>query len=105
MKTTHLVKIAFAASTLFVASCLYVPWQRTIDFTQPRVASVHTHQPLGYSLIFNPPAEPNSGYTVGFRVDFDRLFLEWAILAVLTVLSLLPVIIKPVAPSPKEPLA
>ena len=63
---------------LFVAAALYPPWYS-------KVAS-HAPRDLGYRVLFSPPAvAPGSEYTgyIG-RVDFDRLGVEWAIIAVIT---------------------
>jgi len=57
--------------SVFIISCLFPPWQNTD-------ARFHNHAPAGYSLIFDPPTNPDRNPWNAVQIDFGRLFLEWA---------------------------
>jgi hypothetical protein len=49
-----------------------------------RFLQYHSRKPAGYALIFYPP-KPQADYAAfGVKIDFGRLFLEWAALAAVT---------------------
>lgn len=78
-------KILIVAATLFVLTSIVPPWQYTED--RNGESGFHSKKPAGYSLILAPP-EPERGSFrseyYGVQIDFGRLFLEWAVLAVAT---------------------
>ena len=75
-------------ASLFILSCLFPPWQGTVDTTAfsrgggfGSEPGVHSRKPAGYSLLFDPPTQSADS---GVQIDFGRLFLEWAALATVT---------------------
>jgi hypothetical protein len=58
---------------VFVAAGFYPPWY---------VKAGAAPEDLGYRVLFSPPIVSLPNYTG--RVDFDRLGMEWAIIAVIT---------------------
>jgi hypothetical protein len=104
-KTSPAKQIIKWAAIVFVASCLFPPWQYTAGSVHsvsepqpprppraPRApqpprpprptpygnGGFHSRKPAGYSLLFDPPTGN------GVQIDFGRLFLEWAALATVT---------------------
>jgi hypothetical protein len=70
------------AAIVFAASCLIPPWQYTAD--RNGGYGFHSREPAGYSLLFDPPTNPNRTEGHGVQIDFGRLFLEWAAFAAVT---------------------
>ena len=83
------------AGIVFVASCLFPPWQYTADHNGN--GGFHARKSAGYSLIVCPPAPEHSGVAFGVQLDFGRLFLEWAALAAVTGMGWL-LFVKPAKP-------
>jgi len=88
-------KLIITALVAFILTGLFPPWQYTVDkssvsgFKQgfgyvPPSQGVHSRKPAGYSLLFTPPANPDSSAGNGVQIDFGRLVLEWAVLAAIT---------------------
>src|ERR1035441_7081244 len=107
-KTSPAKRIIKWAAIMFVASCLFPPWQYTAGGVQsdseppimkptepprpprpprsprpfqPAPHGFHGRKPAGYSLLFDPPTNPDTYAGGGVQIDFGRLFLEWAALA------------------------
>jgi hypothetical protein len=76
MKSSPAKRIIKWAAIIFVASCLIPPWQFTAD--RNGNSGFHSHKPVGYSLIFSPPTNPDQYQWSGVQIDFGRLFIEWA---------------------------
>ena len=74
--------IFISAAALFVLTCLIPPWQYTAD--RNGEYGFHTRKPAGYSLIFSPPVPENKRFFFGVGIDSSRLFLEWAVIGVVT---------------------
>ena len=67
------------ALLLGLLSCIYPPWQYTVD-------SVHggrSVKPAGYYLIFLPPAPKSDSLWDGVRIDIFRLLIQWIIIILL----------------------
>ena len=75
-------KLVITTIAIFVLTCLFPPWQYTVD--RNGSYGYHSRKPAGYSLLFNPPTNPDRIYGNGVQVDFGRLFLEWTALAAVT---------------------
>lgn len=76
----HGRRLLTCAAALFILTCLCPPWQYTADVNGND--GFHSRQPAGYALIFDPPTNPDRAFGNGVQIDFGRLFLEWAVLAV-----------------------
>ena len=74
--------IFISAAALFVLTCLIPPWQYIAD--RNGEYGFHTRKPAGYSLIFSPPVPENKRFFFGVGIDSSRLFLEWAVIGVVT---------------------
>jgi hypothetical protein len=82
MKNIPTKQIIKWAAIVFVASCLFPPWQYTYDLNGQHGS--HSRKPAGYSPIFLPPAPENEGVSYGVQIDSSRLIIEWAALAAVT---------------------
>jgi hypothetical protein len=65
--------IILAGIVLFVASCLYPPWE---------VVSPKVHRDYGWGPLWHPPYSGEYPYDVS--VAWPRLTLEWAVIAAVT---------------------
>lgn len=61
--------------SLIIASCLYLPWQRTY-----RDGNTKQTMPHGYSWFFNPPP---LNYKGGIEIDYGRLSIQIGLLVFL----------------------
>jgi hypothetical protein len=68
------------AAIIFVATCLFPPWQYTADRNGSE--GFHSRKPAGYSSIFSPPTPKYEGVNYGVQIDSSRLGIEWAAIAV-----------------------
>jgi hypothetical protein len=75
-------KILVVAAVSFALTGIMPPWQFTAD--RNGNYGFHSRQPAGYALIFDPPTNPEHTAGNGVQIDYGRLFLEWAVLAVAT---------------------
>jgi TPR repeat protein len=83
MKQIGAQKFILLCGMLMVVLCgLFPPWQYTAD--RNGAYGYHSHNPAGYQLLFAPPTNPDRSVGHGVQIDFGRLFLEWAALAVVT---------------------
>ena len=80
-------------AVLFILSCIFPPWQYTTDRD-----GYHSRKPAGYSLLLDPPRNPDLYSGSGVQLDFGRLFLEWAALAAVTGMGWLFVVKRPTTP-------
>jgi len=63
----------------WILSGLFPPWEATFS---PRGGGVTTN-PLGYYGLWEPPKMTKQTRVDGVRIDWDRLIIEWSIIAVL----------------------
>ena len=58
---------------------LFPPWAYTFDYQ-----STSSAKPAGYSLILSPPDPEDNMPTFGVRLDSNRLFIQWIVVAFAT---------------------
>ena len=63
---------------VWLLSAAVPPWVYT--FTAPAGGGSAT-KPAGYFLLWQPPAPTRKHRLAGVRIDLDRLFIQWAIIA------------------------
>lgn len=63
---------------VWLLSAAVPPWVYT--FTAPAGQGSAT-TPAGYFLLWQPPAPARKLSLAGVRIDLDRLFIQWAIIA------------------------
>ena len=78
--------IMIIAAVLFIAACLFPPWEYTADHNGNN--GFHTRKPARYSLIFTPPNPENDSPLFGVQIDISRLIIEMVVIGVTTGLIL-----------------
>jgi len=83
MSDQTIIKVAAA---LFIAACLFPPWEYTADHNGNE--GFHTRKPARYALIFTPPNPEDDSPLFGVQIDTSRLLIEMAAIGVTTGLIL-----------------
>ncbi|MCK4820477.1 hypothetical protein KA005_32230, partial [bacterium] len=69
-------KAIWVGAVIILLMGLFPPWTYTF-----KSASVYSEKPTGYAFLFWPPPPEKSSYLHGVRLDFNRLFLQWFMVA------------------------
>ena len=77
-------KILIIAAFIYIIMGLFPPWVYTYDFR-----TMHSENPAGYALIFDPPWPDGNNEGYGVRIDISRISVQWITLALVTASALL----------------
>lgn len=75
--------ILLTAIILFLLCTLYPPWKALTNAPDYDVS-----QAIGYGPLFSPPNSP-LGYDSYVVINYSRLFLQWALLAIIAWVSVM----------------